>query len=271
MDVLRDILQSKAGEVARLRSRRAELEVAAAASGPARGFAAALRAPDRVGVIAEHKRRSPSEGWMARDSDAAERCCRYETAGAAALSVLTDERYFGGTIADLRAARAACDLPILRKDFTLDPVQIVEARAAGADAVLLIARALDDGRLRELLDAARDAQVDALVEVHDEGELARALGAGAALIGVNSRDLATFRTDLARVVELAARVPESVTLVGESGVAGPDDVDRLGEAGVHAVLVGSLLMRSEDPDEALRGLVGRPRRRRADEPAVGAA
>ena len=263
MDVLREILDAKAREVERLRPRRAELEAAAAAAPPVRGFARAVSAGPHVAVIAEHKRRAPSAGHLAPGSRAGPACARYARAGAAALSVLTDADRFGGSLEDLREARAACDLPVLRKDFIVDAVQVSEARAAGADAILLIARAIPGALLLELRGAAREAGMDALVEVHDEAELERALAAGSSLVGINSRDLSTFETDLTRIARLAGSVPERVTLVGESGIAGADDVRLLGDAGVHAVLVGSFLMTSADPAAALRELVGHPRRARS--------
>jgi indole-3-glycerol phosphate synthase len=258
-DVLERILRSVEAALPALHPRRAELEAGAREAPPPRGFARAVRRPGEVAVIAEHKRRSPSAGAIAPRSDAARVCAAYADAGAAAVSVLTEGPHFGGAVADLEAARAACGVPILRKDFVLHPVQVAEARAAGADAVLLIVRALEAARLRELASAAADWGMDALVEVHDAAELDVALGAGAALVGINSRDLRTFTTDLARIEALAADVPEGVTVVGESGIGGPADVDRLGAAGVHAVLVGTTLMRSEAPAAALAELVGRPR------------
>lgn len=257
--MLRRILDEKAREVAGLRRRRRALEAAARDAPEPRGFARALRSEREVRVVAEFKRRAPSAGRLAdANADAATVCRAYARAGAAALSVLTDMAHFGGSLDDLRDARSA-SLPVLRKDFLIDPVQIAEARAAGADAVLLIARALDAARLADLAAAAADAGMDALVEVHGGDELAAALSAGATLVGVNSRDLATFDVDLGRIEALAADVPEHVTLVGESGVRDAADVRRLGAAGVHAVLVGSALMRSADAGAAARELVGHER------------
>lgn len=273
MDVLRRILEEKAREVAGLRPRRRALEAAARDAAEPRGFARALRSEREVRVVAEFKRRAPSAGRLAdADADAGAVCRAYARAGAAALSVLTDAAHFGGSLDDLRAARSASSLPVLRKDFVIDPVQVSEARAAGADAVLLIARALDAARLADLAAAAADAGMDALVEVHDGGELASALSAGATLVGINSRDLATFDVDLGRIEALAEEVPEHVTLVGESGVRDAADVRRLGAAGVHAVLVGSALMGSGDAGAAARGLVGHQRMPRvaAGRPAGGA-
>lgn len=240
----------------------AELKAAAADAPPARDFAGALRDPGVVRVIAEFKRRSPSAGWIREGADAAAIATGYAVSGAAALSVLTDTDWFGGTLDDLRAARAAAGVPVLRKDFVVAAEQIWEARAAGADAVLLIVRILDDAALTALLDVAVDAGVAALVEVHSEAELERALEAGAGIVGVNNRDLSVFRTDLAVSERLAPLVPPGVVLVGESGIATASDVERLGRAGVNAVLMGETLMRASDPAEALRTFVGRARSER---------
>ena len=184
----------------------------------------------------------------------------YEQGGAAAVSVLTDRDYFGGDLEFLRRVRAEVALPAIRKDFLIDPVQVWEARAAGADAVLLIVRILDDARLAELLGLAAEAGMDALVEVHDAEELERALAAGSTLVGVNNRDLGSFRTELDLSVRLAASVPAGVTLVAESGIRTPEDVDRLGAAGVDAILVGESLMRQD----ALRAAAGARAGRRRD-------
>lgn len=254
--MLGEILDRKAGEVDALRRAPSEVLSRAASAPPVRPFAQALTRGDRVAVIAEHKRRAPSAGWLAPRSDAGRTAAAYEAAGAAAVSVLTDGPYFGGSLDDVGAARAACTLPILRKDFVLDPLQVVEARGAGADAILLIVRALSDAALADLHAAARDSGMDALVEVHDEEELDRALSMGASLIGINSRDLRTFETDLTRIARIARGAPSDVVLVGESGVTGPEDVRHLAEAGVHAVLVGTLLMRAPVPQDVLAGLAG---------------
>lgn len=227
---------------------------------PARGFAAALRRPGEVALLAEIKRRSPSAGPIREDVEPGQVARWYRAGGAAAVSVLTDELYFGGSLDALRAARAAVDLPILRKDFVVDPVQIWEARAAGADAVLLIVRALTPGDLRMLLAEAEAAGLDVLVEVHDRAELAVALGAGATLVGVNNRDLRTFTTDLGITHSLAPEVPPGVTLVAESGIRTASDIRSLGEAGVDAVLVGESLMRRTDVERAAAELVGQPKR-----------
>jgi indole-3-glycerol phosphate synthase len=225
-------------------------------SAPAvRPFAAALARPGAICVIAEHKRRSPSRGAIREDLEPADVARRYEAAGARALSVLTDEPFFGGRLAHLGEARAATGLPALRKDFTVDPWQVLEARAAGADAVLLIVAALEDAELRTLLAAARGASVDALVEVHDGAQLERALGAGATLVGVNNRDLRTLRVSLETALSLADRIPDEVTAVAESGIRSGADLRRLREAGFDACLVGEHLMSAPDPGAALRKLL----------------
>ncbi len=248
---------AKQEEVAGLRSRRAELRRQAERASPARPFGAALQQLAEVTVIAEYKRRSPSAGALGK-GDPAEVARAYAAGGARAVSVLTDGPFFGGSLADLAAVRASVELPVLRKDFVLDEAQVWEARAAGADAVLLIARILEDARLAGLLDLCRELQFSALVEVHDAAELERALRAGAGIIGVNNRDLETFATDLDVTLTLASLIPVDRVLVGESGIATAADVDRLGSAGVDAVLVGEALMRGG----GVSALAGRPKRSR---------
>ncbi|MCU1454007.1 MAG: trpC, partial [Acidimicrobiales bacterium] len=227
---------------------------AAAVDTPTRGFRAALAAADGLAVVAEVKRRSPSKGALVPDLDPAAVASAYEAGGATCLSVLTDEAFFGGSAADLRAARAACALPVLRKDFTVSAIDVCDARLMGADAVLLIAAALDDAELRSLHDLAVELGLDALVEVHDEPELARALAVGATMVGVNQRDLVTFEVDTARAVALAPLMPEGVVRVAESGVQGPSDAQALADAGYHAVLVGESLVTSGDPRAATAAL-----------------
>jgi indole-3-glycerol phosphate synthase len=216
-----------------------------------RGFAAALRDAEGLAVIAEVKRRSPSKGDLAADLDPAALAQAYERGGAACLSVLTDAEFFGGSPDDLRAARAATRLPVLRKDFTVSPADVCDARIMGADAVLLIAAALDDDELADLHTLAVDIGLDALVEVHDEAELDRALAAGAHVVGVNQRDLVTFEVDNERAVRVGAAIPPTVVRVAESGVRGPDDAAALAAAGFDAVLVGELLVSSSDPAAAV--------------------
>lgn len=239
--------------------RSVERLVADAASMPAtRGFAAALRAAleggDRVAVISEVKRRSPSKGDLAVDLDPAEVARSYEAGGAACLSVLTDEAFFGGSAADLHAARAACALPALRKDFTVSEADVCDARLMSADCVLLIAAALDDAELRAFHTLAKEIGLDALVEIHDEAELERALAIDATLIGVNQRDLVTFEVDTERAVRMAPQMPDGVVRIAESGITGPRDAAVLADAGYHAVLVGESLVTHGDPSTAVKAL-----------------
>jgi indole-3-glycerol phosphate synthase len=259
MGILDKIVETKRAEVARLLPGAAELRAVAEAAAPARAFAGALRRPGEVALIAEIKRRSPSAGWIRQELSVAAAASAYAAAGAAALSVLTDEDYFGGALGDLRAARAAVSLPVLRKDFIIHPVQVWEARAAGADAVLLIVRILDDSLLSELGALAQELGMGVLVEVHTAAELERALRAEAGIVGINSRDLDTFHTDLDVAIRLAASVPSDRVVVAESGIRSSADVDRVGAAGASAVLVGESLMRQPDLASATAALVGRRR------------
>ncbi len=220
-----------------------------------RGFAAALRRAGEVAVIAEIKRASPSKGPLAPDLDPAATAAAYQRGGASALSVLTDEKFFTGSEEDLVAARTASGLPVLRKDFTVGPHDVLDARGMGADAVLIIAAALCEAELTSLIKLAMSVGLDALVEVHDEDEAERALGAGARLIGVNQRDLETFRVDTARAERVAKVLPASVTTVAESGIESRDDVRRLADAGFDAVLVGEALVTAADPEGAVRVLL----------------
>lgn len=262
-NILDRIVEVKRGEVSALRDQAADLQARAAQAPSPRGFAAALRRPGEVRLLAEVKRRSPSAGDIRPGADPVEVARAYVNGGAAALSVLTDEQFFGGSLQALERVRAAVELPVLRKDFVIDPVQVWQARAAGADAVLLIVRILGGAELMELQALARELGMDALVEVHGGAELERALRAGCTLIGVNNRDLGTFVTDLDLSLRVAAQVPESVTLVAESGIRTAADVDRLGAAGIDAVLVGESLMRQPDLRAAAAALAGRPRGTRA--------
>ena len=258
---LDQILDSTRRGLASLRERRAALEREAGSRPAPPAFGRALRR-DRVAVIAEVKRRSPSAGVIREDLDPAERASLYARHGAAAISVLTDQPHFGGSVDDLRSAAASVAVPLLRKDFILDELQVLEARAAGAAAVLLIVRALAPDRLAALLVAAREAGLDALVEVHTAAELDRALEAGAGIIGVNSRDLDTFRIDVGTAWALLARVPADRVAIAESGMQQPEDVERAADAGADAVLVGTALSASEDPAALLRRLAGVSRRGR---------
>jgi len=223
----------------------------------ARGFRAAIEtvaASGDIAVISEIKRRSPSKGDLAPGLDAAELAQQYELGGAACLSVLTDVDFFGGSIDDLVAARAACTLPVLRKDFTVSARDVCDARIMGADCVLLIAAALDQAELESFLKLAHAIGFDALVEIHDEVELDRAVAAGADLIGVNQRDLVTFAVDTDRAVRMAPQMPAGVVRVAESGITGPADAALLAAAGYHAVLVGEHLVTSGDPEGGVAAL-----------------
>jgi len=257
MTVLDRILERKRAEVVALRAKpgRAELEARAAQAEPPRGFGRAVRTGAAPRVVAEFKRASPSRGEIRPGAEPGAIARAYAAAGAAALSVLTDRDFFRGELADLRAARAACALPVLRKDFTIDPLQLVEARAAGADAALLIVAALDDRLLGELLACARELGLDALVEVHDERELERALAAGADLLGVNNRDLRDFKTDVG-VTRALLPLAAGCTVVSESGLDSPEVLRALARDGAAAFLIGEALMREPDPGAALRRLRG---------------
>ena len=256
--ILDEILLRTRADLALRRERvsLASLEAACGGLPPARSLAAALRRPGVVTCIAEHKRRSPSAGWIREASDVAEVVGAYARAGAAALSVLTDEPFFGGGLPDLRRARAAVDIPILRKDFMVDRYQVVEARAAGADAILIIVAALGDPEIATLLGAARDVGLEAMVEVHDRAELERALALGAEIVGINNRDLKTFTIDRELAIRLRPLVPPRGVVVAESGIRDGADVARLRAAGVDAMLVGETLMRAPDPGAALAALLG---------------
>jgi indole-3-glycerol phosphate synthase len=226
---------------------------------PAPGRAGAGRLPHAlsspgIGVIAEFKRRSPSAGSLRAEPDLEQIVGAYSRGGAVALSVLTEGPNFEGSLEDLRAVASVCELPRLRKDFIIDPYQLRESLAYGADAVLLIVAALAQSQLSSLHDTARGLGLDVLVEVHDSRELARALEAGAQMIGVNNRDLTDFSVDVRRTERLLGEVPAGVAVVSESGIAGPEQLERLEQLGVQAVLVGESLMRSDDPEAALRRL-----------------
>ena len=233
----------------------AELERLAGDRPPTRSLRRALRMPGRVTAIAEFKRRSPSLGWIREGAEVAEVVCGYASAGAAALSVLTDEPYFGGTLTDLGRARASVEVPILRKDFIVDEYQVVEARAAGADAVLLIVAALDDATLQKLFAACGRWGLEALVETHDADEVTRAVALGAGIIGVNHRDLQTFTLDRELAVRLRPQMPRDTVVVAESGIREAADLTRMGQAGIDAVLVGETLMRAPVPGAKLAELL----------------
>jgi indole-3-glycerol phosphate synthase len=234
---------------------QADLESRLPGRGDDRPFNEALVRPG-LSVIAEFKRRSPSAGEISESATVAEQVGAYERGGAAALSVLTDERHFGGSLDDLRAARAACSLPILRKDFLVDPYQLFEAAVNGADAVLLIVRALDDAELRSLYETARGLDLDCLVEVHDGEELERALRLDADVIGINNRNLDQGTVEIATTYELMPDVPAGKTVVAESGISARAELEELERVGVDAVLIGSALMGAADPEALTRELTG---------------
>lgn len=233
------------------------LEAQARVQDGPRDFLGAIRAPG-ISVVAEIKRRSPSAGEIRAGVLAGEIAEAYEKGGARAISVLTEPEFFGGSLEDLKAARDACGVPVLRKDFLIDPYQVVEARAAGADAVLVIVAAISDrGLIEELIAASKKARMTVLCEVHKEAEIETGLEAGAELIGINQRDLATFEVDAGLAARLRPRVPQEVAVIAESGITGRADVVRLEEAGLDAVLVGEALMRAPDPERAVAELLGR--------------
>jgi indole-3-glycerol phosphate synthase len=260
-NVLTEILTAKAEHVAGCKRRVPldKIEHLAAEAATPRGFAQALRdttADGRFALIAEMKRKSPSGGEIRPGFDPAVIAQDYRTAGAACLSVLTDEPYFGGRDSDLKSARDAVPMPALRKDFMIDPYQIAESRALGADCILLIVAALDDTQLTELLAETRRWKMDALIEVHDEGELDRALTLNANLIGINNRNLKTLKTDLATFERLAPHVPAEKLLVAESGLRNTADLRRMADARARAFLVGESLLRQPDLVGATRTLLG---------------
>ena len=257
MNTLERIVESTRREVEQRRSAvpLAELEAQLVARGEDRPFTEALVHPG-ISVIAEHKRRSPSAGAIREGASVEEVVCAYERAGAAALSVLTEGPHFGGSLDDLREARASATLPVLRKDFIVDKYQLYEAAAAGADAILLIVAALEDKALGKLLHEAAALDLDALVEVHDEKELERALEFEADVLGINNRDLSDFSLDIERTYELLADVPAGKTVVSESGFSTREQLDELERVGVDAVLIGETLMRAKDIEQAVRELTG---------------
>jgi indole-3-glycerol phosphate synthase len=266
LTILDDILATKRDEVTVLRypQTRDLLRKTALDAGPTRDFTSVLRKPDgRAAVIGELKRRSPSKGDLAPNLDPGTAAKAYEAGGAVAISVLTDSPYFGGTVSDLQAARDATTLPCLRKDFTIDEVQIYETRAIGADAVLLIVAAIpDDSLLADLHALAIALGLGVMVEAHDGGEVERALNAGAHIVGINSRDLATFTEDLGIATGLSTLLPPEVIAVAESAIRTTDDARRVAAAGFDAILVGEALVRAEDPTALVRELSSAPVTRR---------
>ncbi len=262
-DKLGEICARTARDVAARKSAhpRAAVEESARAAPPTRGFRSALAAKaesDSLGLIAEIKKASPSAGLIRAEFDPPALAKAYAAGGATCLSVLTDAPYFQGRDQDLMAARGAVTLPVLRKDFMVDPYQIPESRAMGADCVLLILAVLDDGLARELAASARDWDCDVLVEVHDEAELERAARLDTGLIGINNRDLKTLKIDLAVTERLAPLAPDNAVLVSESGISGPQDVTRMAAAGPRCFLIGESLMRAPDPTAAARAMLNAP-------------
>jgi indole-3-glycerol phosphate synthase len=255
MTVLERIVEDTREELERRRGRipLAELEAAVVQRSELRPFSEALTRPG-VSLIAEHKRRSPSAGEIRAGASVPEIVTAYERGGAAALSVLTEPFHFGGGLDDLAAARAATSLPVLRKDFIVDPYQLYESAAAGADAILLIVAALEVPELAMLLQVARELDLDAIVEVHDERELELALEVDADVLGINNRDLSDFSVDVERTYELLSDVPAGKTVVAESGFSTRDQLDDLERVGIDAVLIGERLMRAPDPEAAVREL-----------------
>ena len=259
MTILEQILETKATELAIAKRQRSlsELEVAISQAPPVRGFSAAMRAriaESKSAVIAEIKKASPSKGLIRQDFDPARHAADYAEHGATCLSVLTDEKYFQGADAFLQQARAACKLPVIRKDFMIDPYQIAESRALGADCVLLIVAALDASQLRELAVYARELSLDVLVEVHNNAELEIALELDTDLIGINNRDLHTFTTSLQTSIDLAAGLSDHRLAITESGIHSPEDVALMHRNGIFGFLIGESLMRSEQPGAKLREL-----------------
>lgn len=251
-DKLAEIIATKRLEVEALMPRAANIRAAALQRNDFGGFRAAIdRGPGRLGVIAEVKKASPSVGLIDPDFDPVRQAQRYLDGGASCLSILTDEKYFQGSLSYLTQISRFSNAPLLRKDFTIHEVQIHEAAVAGADAILLIVAALDDETLRRLYDEAKGFQLDVLVEVHDLREMERALELGADLIGVNNRNLKTFAVDLATTEQLAEEVPDDVLLVSESGIKTLDDAKRVLDAGANAVLIGESLMRAHDPSREI--------------------
>ncbi len=254
--ILNEILEHKKIEVAEQRAQvsLAELRARVQALPPPRDFARALK-HDHIALIAEIKRASPSRGTLNAETNVAQTARTYADGGASAISVLTDAKYFRGDVSDLQLARASVNVPVLRKDFIVDEYQLYESRALGADAILLIVRALDDKQLRDYLALAHTLQMNALVEIHDERELERALAADARILGINNRNLADFTVDLATTERLAPKIPVDRIIVAESAIFTRGDVERVARVGADAVLVGEALMRAENVADKVRELV----------------
>jgi indole-3-glycerol phosphate synthase len=256
--ILQKIVENKRIEVAHQKEILpvAELKQMLVDRPPTRDFEGAVRDRD-CAVIAEVKRSSPSKGRIREDFDPVGIACIYENHGASAISILTERKFFDGDAAYVPQIRKAVGMPLLRKDFIIDPYQIYETRVLGADALLLIARLLEAGELRDFIGLASELGLAALVEVHDDADVEKAVSSGARIVGINNRDLATFRTDLDVSTRLARRIPKGITVVSESGINSRDDIERLMSAGIHAVLVGESLMREKDIGKKLRELLGK--------------
>lgn len=257
--ILDRIVESKRAEVETLLPLEGSLLRGAENAPPAKDLLRAMSMGGEVALMAEVKRRSPGAGPIRPELVPSDLARSYEGAGAAAISVLTDRGYFGGSLEDLREVRASVDLPVFRKDFVIHPVQLLEARGAGADGILLIARILTDEEMRTLHDSALDLGLSVLIEVHAEEELGRALDVGGRLIGINNRNLQTFQTSLDVTLGLLSLIPSDVAVVSESGIKTRQQVEGLGAAGVHGILVGETILRAEDPAQAAAELSGCPR------------
>ena len=255
--ILDDIVDYKKKELVRQKAlvSLSSLEKRAKDADEPRGFAQSLAKAPKMALIAEIKKASPSAGMIRQDFDPIQIAKAYAAGGASAISVLTDERFFQGSLSRLEKVRQAVQIPVLRKDFIIDPLQIYEARAVGADAVLLIVAILNDSQLQAYLDLCTALKMDALVEVHTKEELDRALAVGAQMIGINNRDLKTFSVHLETTERLIANIPKGILCVSESGIKGHDDMRRLAKAGVHAVLVGTSLMKANNMDEKIKELL----------------
>ena len=263
MNILEKIIETKSLEVKNLKRHLKNLLLESEEVSPPRDFLNSLMSDDLVGVIAEIKRRSPGAGAIRPKLNPVSLATNYESSGAVALSILTDTKYFGGSLKDLREVRDFVGLPILRKDFIIDESQIYESLVSGADAILLIVSVLDDEQLRDYREMAESLGMAALIEAHDLSEVERGLSAGASLLGINNRNLKTFDTNLKTTIDLIREIPPEVVLVSESGVHSKEDVSMLGEAGVDAVLVGESLLRKDDPGKGVRNLSGQDKRGRS--------
>lgn len=263
MNILEKIIETKSLEVKNLKRHLKNLLLESEKVSPPRDFLNSLMSDDLVGVIAEIKRRSPGAGAIRPKLNPVSLATNYESSGAVALSILTDTKYFGGSLKDLREVRDFVGLPILRKDFIIDESQIYESLVSGADAILLIVSVLDDEQLRDYREMAESLGMAALIEAHDLSEVERGLSAGASLLGINNRNLKTFDTNLKTTIDLIREIPPEVVLVSESGVHSKEDVSMLGEAGVDAVLVGESLLRKDDPGKGVRNLSGQDKRGRS--------